>query len=42
MIIYYIYRWAFKEAVVKASGRVDLVYPEMYLEKNDLSKQKLF
>ncbi|KRX08796.1 4'-phosphopantetheinyl transferase superfamily [Pseudocohnilembus persalinus] len=29
-------RWAFKEAVVKATGRVDLVYPQMYLEKNEL------
>ena len=26
-------RWAFKEAVVKASGRRDLIYPQMYLKK---------
>ena len=26
-------RWALKEAMVKATGRVDLVYKDIYLEK---------
>jgi len=26
-------RWCFKEACVKASGRTDLIFPQMYFEK---------
>ena len=28
-------RWAFKEAMVKASGNTSLVYPGMYLKKRE-------
>ena len=31
-------RWAFKEAMVKASGNTSLYYPGMYLMKKDKQK----
>lgn len=31
-------RWSFKEAVVKASGRKDLIFPDMYLVKGETGK----
>ncbi|KAL4493665.1 hypothetical protein ABPG72_004158 [Tetrahymena utriculariae] len=35
-------RWAFKEAIVKASGRRELIFPQMYLVKSlDCPKPRL-
>lgn len=34
-------RWGFKEACVKASGRKDLIFPQMYLEKDTTGKPKI-
>lgn len=31
-------RWCYKEACVKASGRRELIFPKMYLNKNELGK----
>ncbi len=33
-------RWCFKEAAVKASNRKDLIFPKMYLEKDQNGKYK--
>lgn len=36
--LYLASRWSFKEACVKASGRKDLIFPKMYLEKEPSGK----
>ena len=32
-------RWAFKESLVKASGRKDLIFSSMYLEKDIITRK---
>jgi len=36
--IYLASRWCYKEACVKASGRKDLIFPKMFLVKDELGK----
>jgi len=36
--LYLASRWCFKEACVKASGRKDLIFPQMYLDKDPNGK----
>lgn len=36
--LYLASRWCFKEACVKASGRKDLLFPQMYFEKEPTGK----